>query len=210
MGKPTKSQISKFEEIHGEEFADRFSTDVTYAIQLLHSVDDDIKCTILGKAIYRLLRSSEHLHIIRIVDEENGLETYTSSSCWDDIWEHHTSPDLIESVMACYGGFPGKRCRNCGETKRLTQFSHRKKEASKDGRNIYCKQCERDRVKADAERKRNKKNKQQEEEKTEPVKTKKCLECNKWKPQKYFYKDRREQDGLLRICKACHSRRVNR
>lgn len=96
-----------------------------------------------------------------------------------------------------------KSCRDCGQTKPLTQFSPAARSA--DGRATYCKPCM---VKRSGEsRQRRAAQGGARTQDVLPEDHKRCPDCGAVKPSEEFPRNKRYKDGRHPYCKPCHRAR---
>ena len=88
-----------------------------------------------------------------------------------------------------------KQCLKCNENKFLNQFN--KNKAKKDGLDIYCKDC----IKEKAKKYYNPYIPLIAKDK---INNKICIKCNEEKPKIDFSKNKKQKDGLYYYCKQCN------
>ena len=98
-------------------------------------------------------------------------------------------------------GVKEKRCRRCKKWKPESKFS--KMRTSKDGLNLYCKECSRRYYRQDKKGARKNYSYEQSHRVVDGVKEKRCRKCSKWKAESKFYKNRNANDRLNSWCKEC-------
>jgi hypothetical protein len=91
-----------------------------------------------------------------------------------------------------------KKCKICGKVLPISMFWNR--QASKDGHNHYCKDCESKKIKE-----RNKRLKEQGFPKELIHDEKRCVKCGRVLPQRMFSRNSLASDGLNAHCKECYS-----
>jgi hypothetical protein len=92
------------------------------------------------------------VHLTASTDTDNGLRTISGTLLPEAGKARYADgPRLDEVVLGLAGRERVKRCKTCGQLRRLEHFSERKDSA--DGRNTRCLYCERKRVKEYTRRK---------------------------------------------------------
>lgn len=119
---------------------------------------------------------------------------FCSTGCHDN-WRS-------EQARIAVAGRTEKPCTRCGETKQLADF--RRKSTAADGRNSWCKKCDKEARKKWLERKR------EEGGHHECLTHRRCSRCEEVKPVSEFgWRDK--QAGILRsACNACTTDRMAR
>lgn len=101
-----------------------------------------------------LLLSGGSLYLSATTDEGTGDATVSVVQTRPDGKRRSAARgDLDEAVAALAGAVGEKMCRTCKESRPLDQFS-RLASGSEDGRNAYCRFCERERVRKYGAKKR--------------------------------------------------------
>lgn len=91
--------------------------------------------------------------IVHLAASEDEGDVQFDATLYSDGKVRHASGDnLGEVILRVAGKEPAKLCTKCDELQPMTSFSRNK--ASPDGRNRYCKRCERKRLKEFKNRKR--------------------------------------------------------
>jgi hypothetical protein len=117
-------------------------------LEILADYSDDAT---VGRLFRSIVEHYELVYIARTVGEW-GMEYQVTVAGEDGKRRNVLRDDLKTALKATCGIHPTKRCYRCHTPKPVTEFSHLAE--SKDGRNRYCKACERARVAvADAKKK---------------------------------------------------------
>src|SRR5581483_1565057 len=96
-----------------------------------------------------------------------------------------------------------KQCRDCGETKPLSEFPRNR--GTKDGYGIYCKSCFAVRYRAYRVRKAAAAGRTVRRRRQLPAGQKWCPACESAQPTSDFPSNRSARDGLATYCKPCHN-----
>ena len=105
-----------------------------------------------------------------------------------------------------------KQCGKCKKRKDESKFG--KDRGSKDGLNLWCKDC----VRADKRERYKKEGKglkqyyryEECHRVVDGVKQKRCRKCKRWKAESDYYKKRKLKDGLATWCKECVNKATNK
>lgn len=154
----------------------------------------------IAQALENLLEHASSIIIYSDTDED--LTTYHVSARMRDTGQTITAvrQDLLDALRCGYGSEKKKRCMGkCGLLRPLSMFS--KDRSTRDGRNRYCRLCERARVKEWEQRG----GKRQE---PRVIRYKRCKgPCGRSKPDYHFGADASREDGKCIYCKACRKGR---
>lgn len=108
-------------------------------------------------------------------------------------------------------GIAEKQCRDCGETKRITEFW--KWKGSKDGHALYCRDCFGFRNAGTAARRRAKQGLPPVVPRVKPPEVpegmKWCRDCGEVKPLEEFVRNKSASSGRGSYCKLCQNARGN-
>lgn len=96
-----------------------------------------------------------------------------------------------------------KRCRDCGESKNLDDFTISKK--NRDGHGTYCRACFNKRDRDYRERRAAAQGREVRRRREVPPDMKFCSRCDTIQPIESFGKNRSTQDGRTTYCKPCHN-----
>lgn len=145
----------------------------------------------IGLALARLVDQVQTL----ILFHNHGSDKFHATVTWPDSMKQISvnRKGLLDALMGVFGAGPRKKCRRCGLVKELGDFS--RYQASKDGRNCYCRVCERERAK---------RWKESGKPKTfAAVRFKRCAKCGIRKPFHQFGVETGRKDGRQTYCKKC-------
>lgn len=150
-------QVHEWTEEHVREQLDKVTDSLGVLLRVAHAAP-------AGALFQELLACCRLITIYQDVDGDEEPFCRVSATVradsrrrWGEQRLDATRKDAVEALLHVFEAVRQKVCRRCGVSKPLHQFSNSAARQAKDGKNRYCLQCERERVRAYATKKRRQK-----------------------------------------------------